>query len=31
MTKDEYKSKVETLKKAAYHYYTLDNPIMTDE
>ena len=31
MTLNEYKSKVETLKKAAYHYYTLDNPIMTDE
>ena len=31
MTLNEYKSKVEILKKAAYDYYTLDNPSMTDE
>ncbi len=31
MTFDEYKSKVELLKKYAYEYYTLDNPSVTDE
>ena len=31
MTLNEYKSKVELLKKYAYEYYTLDNPSVTDE
>ena len=31
MTFDTYKNKVNLLKEAAYKYYTLDNPIMTDE
>ncbi|WP_334086183.1 NAD-dependent DNA ligase LigA [Helicobacter typhlonius] len=30
-TKDEYKSQVQILKKMAYHYYVLDEPIATDE
>jgi len=28
---EEYKKAVETLKKWAYHYYVLDNPLVTDE
>jgi DNA ligase (NAD+) len=28
---DEYKKAVETLKKWAYYYYVLDNPLVTDE
>jgi DNA ligase (NAD+) len=31
MTLNEYKSKVELLKKYAYEYYVLDNPSATDE
>ena len=31
MTKDEYKEKLEILKKWAYAYYVQDNPIATDE
>ncbi|NPA10842.1 MAG: NAD-dependent DNA ligase LigA [Epsilonproteobacteria bacterium] len=31
MTKQEYKDKVELLKKWAYHYYVLDDPLVTDE
>jgi len=33
MIKDysDYKKAVETLKKWAYHYYVLDNPLVTDE
>jgi len=30
-TDSEYKKAVETLKKWAYHYYVLDNPLVTDE
>jgi len=28
---DDYKKAVELLKKWAYHYYVLDNPLVTDE
>jgi DNA ligase (NAD+) len=31
MTINEYKSKINLLKKYAYEYYTLDNPTITDE
>ncbi len=31
MTKEEYKKKVETLKKWAYAYYIEDNPLVADE
>ncbi|QOP43910.1 NAD-dependent DNA ligase LigA [Sulfurimonas sediminis] len=31
MKKDEYKQAVEKLNLWAYHYYVLDDPIMTDE
>jgi DNA ligase (NAD+) len=31
MDKNEYKSKVELLKKYAYEYYVLNNPSVTDE
>ncbi len=31
MTKKEYLQKVELLKKYAYAYYVLDNPLITDE
>ncbi len=31
MRYDEYKKKVELLKKYAYAYYVLDNPLVTDE
>ena len=31
MDLNEYKSKIELLKKYAYEYYTLDNPSVTDE
>jgi DNA ligase (NAD+) len=31
MSYDEYKKKVELLKKYAYAYYVLDNPLVTDE
>ena len=30
-TYDEYKNAVEKLKKWAYYYYVLDNPLVTDE
>jgi len=29
--REDYKKAVETLKKWAYHYYVLDNPLVTDE
>ena len=28
---EEYQKAVETLKEWAYHYYVLDNPLVTDE
>ncbi len=31
MTNEQYLQKVELLKKMAYHYYTLDSPIASDE
>jgi len=31
MTKENYRQKIEILKKYAYAYYVLDNPIATDE
>ena len=31
MTRTDYKNAVELLKKYAYHYYVLDDPITTDE
>lgn len=31
MTQTDYKNAVELLKKYAYHYYVLDDPITTDE
>ena len=31
MIKEEYKQKIEILKKYAYAYYVEDNPIATDE
>lgn len=31
MSYDEYKKKVDLLKKYAYAYYVLDNPLVTDE
>ena len=31
MTSEEYHTQVQILKKMAYHYYVLDEPIATDE